>query len=67
MMRQTINGLPSATYYFYSELDAISGEMLAVSFPANQTWKRILMFASKWTNQENSSSALVPVSQVPRT
>lgn len=67
MMRQTINGLPSVTYSFYSELDAINREMLAVSFLANPTWQRILMFSSKWTDLENSSSALVPVSQVSRT
>ena len=44
MMRQTINGLPPITYSFYSELDAISREMLVVSFPANPTWKRISSF-----------------------
>ena len=67
MMRQTINGLPLVTYSFYSELDAISREMLAVPFPANPIWKRITMFANKWTNVENYSSALVPVSQFSRT
>ena len=67
MMRQTINGLPSITYSFYSELDAIKREMLAVYFPTNPTWQRILMFASKWTNSKKYSSALVLVSQVLRT
>lgn len=62
MMRQTINGLLPVTYSFYSELDAISREMLAMSFPANPTWQRILMFVSKWIDLENSSSALVPIS-----
>ena len=67
MMRRIVDGLPSITYSLYSELDAISREMLAIYFPTNPTWQRILMFSSKWTNQENSSSALVPISQVPRT
>ena len=67
MMRRVVNGLSSVTYSFYSKLDAINREMLAVYFPANPTWQRILMFASKWTNQENSSSAIVPVSQALRT
>ena len=67
MMRQFIDGLPFVTYSFYFELDAISREMLAVSFPASPTWKRILMFDSKWTYLENSSSTLVSVSQVSRT
>ena len=66
MMRRTVNGLPSVTYSFYFELDAINIEILAISFPANPTWQRIFMFDSKWTNQENSSSALVSASQVPR-
>ena len=35
MMRQTINGFPPVTCSFYSDFDAISREMLAVSFPAN--------------------------------
>ena len=32
LMRQTINGLSSVTYSFYSEMDAINREMLAISF-----------------------------------
>ena len=67
MMRRTINGSPSVTYSFYSELDAINKEMLAVSFPANMNWKMILMFSIKWISQENSSSSIVMVSQVLRT
>lgn len=67
MMRRTVNGFPSVTYSFYFELDAINREMLAVSFPANPTWQRILMFASNWTTQEKYSSSIVSVSQVPRT
>ena len=67
MMRRTINGLPSVTYSFYFELDAINREMLAVYFPDIPTWQRILMFASKWTNQENYSSGIVSISQVLRT
>lgn len=51
MMRHIVDGFPSVTYPFYSELDAINREMLVVYFPANSTWKRILMFARKWTNQ----------------
>ena len=47
MTRKIINGLPPITYSFYSELDAISRDMLAVSFPINPTWQRISMFASK--------------------
>ena len=67
MMKHTIDRLPTVTRSFYSKLDAINREMLVVSFPANPTCQRILMFACKWTNQENSSSAIVPVSQIPRT
>lgn len=50
MMRQTIDGLPPITYSFYFDLDAISREMLAVSFPANPTRQRIFMFSSKWSD-----------------
>ena len=66
MMRRTVNGFPSITYSFYFELDAINKEMLVVYFPATPTWKMILMFDRKWTNQKNYSSSFVPVSQVPR-
>ena len=62
MIRETINELPPVTYSFYFDLDAINIEMLAVSFPTNPIWQRISMFANKWTNVENSSSALVPIS-----
>ena len=40
ILRKTINGLPPVTYSFYSELDAISREMLAISFPSNPTRKK---------------------------
>ena len=64
MMRQIVNGLPPVTYSFYSELDAINREMLAVSSPTNPIWQRISMFANKQTDIEASSSALVPTSQI---
>ena len=67
MMKHIVDGLPAVTYSFYSNLDAISREMLAISFLSNPNWQRILMFANKWINQENSSSAIVSVSQVSRT
>ena len=67
MMKCIVDGLSAVTYSFYSEMDAINREMLVVSFPSNPTWERIFMFSNKWTNQENSSSAIVPFSQVPRT
>ena len=67
MMRQSIHGFPPVTYSFYYELDAMSREMLAVSFPASPIWKRISILANKWTDVEASSSSPVPISQVSRT
>lgn len=65
MTRQIIDGLPPLTYVFYSEQDAVSREMLAVSFPANPTWKRVSTFANKW-NVPESSSTLDTTSQDSR-
>jgi hypothetical protein len=62
MMRQTINGLPLVAYSFYSELDAISREMLALSFLANPIWQRISMFSNKWNDIEVYSYFLVTIS-----
>ena len=67
MMRQIINRFPLVTYTFYFELNAMSRDMLGMSFPANPIWKRISMFPNKWNNIEASSSSLIPTSQVSRT
>ena len=62
MTRKIINGLPPITYSFYSELDAISREMLTVYFLENPIWQRISMFSNKWTDFEAYSSSLVTIS-----
>ena len=46
--KKVIVGLPLVSYTFYSELDAVNIEMLAISFPSTSVWKRISMFVDKW-------------------
>jgi hypothetical protein len=46
--RNIIVGPPSPSYNFYSDLDVVNRDLLAIAFPANLVWLRIAQFASKW-------------------
>jgi hypothetical protein len=57
MMKEVILSLRPISYFFYSNLDSDSREILAISFPTNSVWQRISTFAARWMELGEVSSS----------